>query len=116
MCNAERWTAPGSNHPAPSGHTGRIADDHPAQASDDDPVAARLPGLADRSLTEPAPDRLAHDHPLRALILAAHLTALEAGEPSYLDPATGRQVLTAARLVLNGQCCDSGCRHCPWER
>jgi hypothetical protein len=25
-------------------------------------------------------------------------------------------VLTAARLVINGECCQSGCRHCPWLR
>jgi hypothetical protein len=70
--------------------------------------------LAARALTEPAPDRLAPEHPRRAEILAAHATALAAGEPGYLDPATGAFVFTAAELASNGTCCGSGCRHCPW--
>lgn len=74
------------------------------------------PRLASRPLTEPAADRLATDHPRRAEILAAHAAALAAGDQGYLDPETGRYVLTAARLVVNGECCDSGCRHCPWLR
>jgi len=34
----------------------------------------------------------------------------------YLDPVTGCQVFTADYLRRRGYCCDSGCRHCPWER
>jgi hypothetical protein len=45
--------------------------------------------LADRPLTEPHPERLAHDHPARAEILAVHAQALTAGDDGYLDPASG---------------------------
>ncbi len=65
-------------------------------------------------LREPHPTRLAPDHPRRAEILAAHDAALEARRTSYVDPATGYQVLTAAYLLARGECCHSGCRHCPW--
>lgn len=47
-------------------------------------------------------------------IVAAHRTAVEAGEPGYLDPTTGLFVLTAATLWVRGTCCDQGCRHCPY--
>lgn len=95
MCNADDVMAVASA----GGHTGPID-----------------PRLAPRALSEPADDRLAADHPRRAEILAAHAAALAAGEQGYLDPETGRFVLTAARLVINGECCQSGCRHCPWLR
>ena len=45
---------------------------------------------------------------------AAHDAAEAAGEPGYLDPATGLFVMTAAYLRSRGSCCGSGCRHCPW--
>jgi hypothetical protein len=70
--------------------------------------------LADRALTEPHPDRLPADHPLRAEILAAHAEALAAGRPGYLDPGTGLFVLTAGFLADRGTCCGRGCRHCPY--
>lgn len=70
--------------------------------------------LAARPLTEPHPSRLAYDHPHRADILALHQAALAAGEPGYLDPATGLFVQTAATLADRGTCCGEGCRHCPY--
>ena len=69
---------------------------------------------SDRGLHEPHPSRLAPARPDRDAILAAHRAAVEAGEPGYLDPATGLFVLTAAELAARGTCCDSGCRHCPY--
>lgn len=63
---------------------------------------------------EPHPSRLARSHPRRAEILAAHDAALASGAPTYTDPATGYQVLTAAELLDRGTCCESGCRHCPY--
>lgn len=63
---------------------------------------------------EPSPGRLAPDHPLWEEVLARHARALAAGEPTYVDPATGDVVLTADALVERGTCCGSGCRHCPW--
>ncbi len=71
-------------------------------------------GPARRSLFEPHPERLALGHPHRAEILAAHRAAVEAGEPGYLDPATGLFVITAAEHVRRGQCCANDCRHCPY--
>ena len=67
-----------------------------------------------RGFDEPHPDRLPDTHPHRALILAVHRAAIDAGEPGYLDPLTGLFVLTAAELAARGTCCDSGCRHCPY--
>ena len=40
--------------------------------------------------------------------------AMAAGEPGYLDPDSGLFVLTAAYLARRGDCCESGCRHCPF--
>lgn len=74
-------------------------------------------GAGDRPRPEPLvprPDRLAVDHPRRAAILAAHDAAIAAGEPGYLDPATGLFVITAVTHLHRGTCCGSGCRHCPY--
>jgi hypothetical protein len=55
------------------------------------------------------------DADLRAArIAAAHDAAVAAGEPGYLDPETGYFVFTAAALAARGECCESGCRHCPY--
>ena len=62
----------------------------------------------------PGASRLPGNHQRRAEILARHAAALAAGAPTYVDPGTGYQVLTAATLAERGECCDSGCRHCPW--
>jgi hypothetical protein len=70
--------------------------------------------LADRRLEEPHPTRLAADAPGRAAILAAHDAAMAAGEPGYLDPATGLFVFTAAYHAARGTCCENDCRHCPY--
>jgi hypothetical protein len=47
-------------------------------------------------------------------IARAHAAAFAAGEPGYLDPETGYFVFTAAALLAKGECCGSGCRHCPY--
>jgi hypothetical protein len=39
---------------------------------------------------------------------------MDEGSPGYVDPATGLYVLTAAMLRDRGECCGSGCRHCPY--
>jgi hypothetical protein len=75
-----------------------------------------LEHLADRPLTEPHPDRLSPDDPAYGQIIQAHSEALRAGADTYVDPRTGYTVLTAAYLARRGQCCDSGCRHCPYVR
>jgi uncharacterized protein DUF5522 len=43
-----------------------------------------------------------------------HRRAVEAGEAFYVDPDTGYLVLTAIALRERGECCGSGCRHCPY--
>jgi hypothetical protein len=89
----------------------RDADERDAE----DRRAGRPPGPdGDRTGDEPHPSRLPPDHPGRGPILAAHRAAVDAGEPGYLDPATGLFVLTASYLAERGRCCDTGCRHCPF--
>ncbi|MCB0901283.1 MAG: hypothetical protein KDB83_04035 [Actinobacteria bacterium] len=43
-----------------------------------------------------------------------HDDAVAAGEPGYLDPASGLFVMTAAVHLKRGRCCNTGCRHCPY--
>jgi hypothetical protein len=69
---------------------------------------------AARPFDQPHPSRLALDHPRRAEILAAHAAAIRSGLPTYVDPATGFSVLTAATLAARKECCTNGCRHCPY--
>jgi hypothetical protein len=45
----------------------------------------------------------------------AHDRAVAAGEAGYLDPDTGFFVFTAVALGERGECCGSGCRHCPYD-
>ena len=44
-----------------------------------------------------------------------HRLAMGAGDPAYRDPISGLAVFTARFLADRGYCCDSGCRHCPYE-
>jgi len=56
-----------------------------------------------------------NERELQALAVdAAHRRAVDLGAASYLDPATGYIVFTADTLLARGECCGSGCRHCPW--
>lgn len=43
-----------------------------------------------------------------------HDAASAKGEHFYVDPETGYRVFTEAGLRARGQCCGSGCRHCPY--
>ena len=70
--------------------------------------------MCSRPLEEPHPSRLGPTQPGRAAILAAHGAALASGDAGYLDPATGLFVQTAQTLADRGECCDQGCRHCPY--
>jgi hypothetical protein len=47
--------------------------------------------------------------------MARHAAAVERGELTYRDPITGYTVFTSRFLADRGYCCDSGCRHCPYE-
>jgi len=44
-----------------------------------------------------------------------HGAAVDRNEPSYRDPVSGLTVFTARFLAERGYCCESGCRHCPYE-
>jgi Family of unknown function (DUF5522) len=47
-------------------------------------------------------------------VTEAHDRAVAAGEAGYADPVSGFFVFTAAELAARGECCGSGCRHCPY--
>jgi Family of unknown function (DUF5522) len=64
----------------------------------------------DERLPPNLPPNLAPD------IVAAHDAAVAAGEGGYFDPRTGLFVMTEAYLAARGTCCESGCRHCPYQR
>ena len=48
--------------------------------------------------------------------LRRHRDACHRKEAGYIDPASGLFVLTSFYLREQGECCGSGCRHCPWSR
>ncbi|VDK49957.1 unnamed protein product [Gongylonema pulchrum] len=48
-------------------------------------------------------------------IYMAHLKAVRERRLTYKDPKTGYTVMTVSQLLLNGKCCGSGCRHCPYQ-
>lgn len=62
----------------------------------------------------PDPSRLSPAHAQYDVIVERHAEALAAGLPSYADPLSGLRVFTAGFLARRGECCDSGCRHCPF--
>ena len=45
----------------------------------------------------------------------AHRQADEAGQDGYFDPSTGLFVMTRSYLLRREHCCDSKCRHCPYD-
>ena len=47
--------------------------------------------------------------------MARHAAAIAASLPAYTDPVTGNTVFTATFLADRGYCCESGCRHCPYD-
>lgn len=51
---------------------------------------------------------------LGAAIAQRHACAVASSSPTYLDPATGNEVFTAAALAARSRCCGCGCRHCPF--
>jgi hypothetical protein len=65
-------------------------------------------------LAQPHPDRLSPADPDYDDIVAAHAAALGRGADTYVDPRSGLTVLTAGYLARRGNCCSSGCRHCPY--
>lgn len=49
-------------------------------------------------------------------IIAAHDEAVQTNRETYRDPVTGYQVWTRAALLARETCCESGCRHCPYDK
>jgi hypothetical protein len=47
--------------------------------------------------------------------LTEHDIACREGREWYIDPLSGLLVFTEIKLIQNGNCCGSGCRHCPYE-
>jgi hypothetical protein len=90
------------------------AEGGPPERSQDSSQDSTPDRLADRPLDRPHPSRLAPGPPRWTEIIDAHRSAIFRGESGYLDPETGLFVLTAAHLADRGQCCGSGCRHCPY--
>jgi hypothetical protein len=62
----------------------------------------------------PHPGRLSPGRSDYVAVMEAHHAAVLGGSPGYPDPATGLYALTARTLWERGDCCGSGCRHCPW--
>ncbi len=54
------------------------------------------------------------DPELYKKIMALHKKAIANNEDTYIDPETGFQVFTAKYLLERENCCNSGCRHCPY--
>jgi hypothetical protein len=68
----------------------------------------------DPGLMLPHPWRMDLSRPWAAEAIAAHEAAVAAGQAGYLDPRTGKYVMTARYHWERGNCCGSGCRHCPY--
>ncbi len=60
--------------------------------------------------------KLDKSFPLYEKIMTLHKQAIENDEETYIDPGTGYKVFTAEYLLERGNCCRSGCRHCPFEK
>ena len=73
-----------------------------------------VPAVRPDHLDAPHPARFAPTHRRFQEVMARHAAAVAAGSSTYVDPVSGYQVFTAAHLVQRGDCCDSGCRHCPF--
>jgi len=56
------------------------------------------------------------DSGLPSEVVEAHDAAVRAAEDGYVDPRTGFLVFTSAYLLVRGECCGSGCRHCPYPQ
>jgi len=81
------------------------------EVNDPRPIVRLRPDGIDHPLSA----RLRPEHPRREEIMQRHALAIATGRPTYSDPLTGFTVFTARFLADRGWCCESGCRHCPFE-
>jgi len=58
--------------------------------------------------------RLEKNFPNYDKIMKLHKKAIDNDEDTYIDPAIGLIVFTALFHLKKGNCCGSGCRHCPY--
>ena len=65
--------------------------------------------------TVPLPRRYSPKHQGFVEGMSRHAAAIAGSELTYRDPRSGYTVFTARFLAERGYCCDSGCRHCPYE-
>lgn len=72
--------------------------------------------LRQDGLEVPLTDRLDATNPKSALVVHRHNEAVASGRDTYWDPITGMSVFTSHFLARRGYCCESGCRHCPFEQ
>ena len=47
-------------------------------------------------------------------IIELHESACSKQQDTYVDPATGYQVITSWAHLKRGVCCGNNCRHCPY--
>lgn len=73
------------------------------------------PPLRDDWLDTPLVSRLGPDNARFEEILERHRSSVDVSLPTYADPLSGFSVFTAAFLAKRGYCCESGCRHCPFD-
>ncbi len=69
---------------------------------------------ANASVPIPVHSRLSPANPCYDRILYLHEEACRSGLDTYTDPQTGCCVFTYFFLLEMGNCCESGCRHCPY--
>jgi len=55
------------------------------------------------------------DPEYKKLFFKLHAEACARGERSYCDPKSGYLVFTELEHLARGNCCNSGCRHCPYK-
>ena len=88
---------------------------HGPMAGDD-----RVAGADEEAQRPLAADRLVADGRLWSRagmsdsVQECHDRAVARGEDFYFDPDTGLLVMTGPALLARGECCGSGCRHCPF--
>lgn len=63
----------------------------------------------------PRPDRLPPSLRHQEDIVRAHEEAIRQRASTYRDPISRLSVFTGLFLAERGYCCESGCRHCPYE-
>ena len=73
--------------------------------------------MSDRSLEDKnyPSVKVDKDSPYYNEIIKRHDEAIGKNDDVYIDPESGFTVLTAEFLLRRGYCCESGCRHCPYN-